>query len=280
VRHHAIGPGESAIGSTAGNAIVLPVRGVSRRHALLTLGSDGLILEDLGSKNGTLANGVRIQRTRLEPGDEVRIGPVLLRLEAVDAADVDIAIPFRPGARPPIPGLPPDETTGATIAEDGGFALRVVEDVLARLAVRPEPDLAGGLGRLRRLLGARSAALFELTRSATVIHVSSGEVAELTLHRELQDFARTSAGSSTVAAPSRASPLSPARFRAGTRTASASRCGVSCASVPPRRSASCACSWAWPTSSAPGRSTRRAGRGRVCAASSSPRATSSATARP
>ncbi len=202
VRHHAIGPGESAIGSTAGNAIVLPVRGVSRRHALLTLGSDGLILEDLGSKNGTLANGVRIQRTRLEPGDEVRIGPVLLRLEAVDAADVDIAIPFRPGARPPIPGLPPDETTGATIAEDGGFALRVVEDVLARLAVRPEPDFAGGLGRLRRLLGARSAALFELTRSATVIHVSSGEVAELTLHRELQEFARTSAGASTVAAAS------------------------------------------------------------------------------
>ena len=44
VRHHAIGPGESAIGSVAGNAIVLPVRGVSRRHALLTLGCLQLVI--------------------------------------------------------------------------------------------------------------------------------------------------------------------------------------------------------------------------------------------
>ena len=38
---------------------------VSRRHALLRLDEQGLVLEDMGSKNGTLVNGVRIQRTQL-----------------------------------------------------------------------------------------------------------------------------------------------------------------------------------------------------------------------
>ena len=201
-RHHPIAPGESVLGSVAGNAIVLPVRGVSRRHALLTLGADGLILEDLGSKNGTLANGVRIQRTRLEPGDEVRIGPVLLRLEAVEAGDVDIAIPSRHREDARVTGLPPDETTGVSAGENGALALQVVEDVLARLAVRPEPDLGGGIARLRHELGARGAALFELTQSETVIRASSGQVAELTRHPPFQAFAKASAGRATSAADS------------------------------------------------------------------------------
>ncbi len=194
MRHHAIAPGKSVIGSVAGNAIVLPVRGVSRRHALLTLGADGLILEDLGSKNGTLANGVRIQRTRLEPGDEVRIGPVLLRVEAVEAGDQALAIVLPPAPTPPTDGLPPDQTTAVSTEQIGDSSLKVVEGILSRLAVRPQPDLAGGLALLRRELGAQGAAFFELTRSTTAIHASAGEVAELTLHRGFQELARASAG--------------------------------------------------------------------------------------
>src|SRR5439155_10185519 len=72
-RAYALHPGENWVGSVAGNAIVLPVRGVSRRHALLTLDPEGLTLEDMGSRNGTLVKGVRVQRTRLRAGDEIRV---------------------------------------------------------------------------------------------------------------------------------------------------------------------------------------------------------------
>jgi len=58
---------------------------VSRRHALLEQTSDGMMLRDLGSNNGTFVNGSRIsQPTRLQRGDVVQIGPFRLVYEAAD----------------------------------------------------------------------------------------------------------------------------------------------------------------------------------------------------
>ena len=53
---------------------------VSRRHARLSrLADGGLAIEDLGSLNGTVVNGERLERQRrLAPGDSVKIGDVLL----------------------------------------------------------------------------------------------------------------------------------------------------------------------------------------------------------
>ena len=41
--------------------VVIPDRQVSRYHARLTPAPDGVILEDLGSKNGTYCNGSKIE---------------------------------------------------------------------------------------------------------------------------------------------------------------------------------------------------------------------------
>ena len=54
--------------------IVIPDRQVSRRHARVSKGQSGVILEDLGSKNGTHYNGARImEETTLKDGDVVQI---------------------------------------------------------------------------------------------------------------------------------------------------------------------------------------------------------------
>ncbi|HSB60903.1 MAG TPA: FHA domain-containing protein [Vicinamibacteria bacterium] len=45
LRAYEIAAGQSTIGSMAGNTIVLPVRGVSRRHALITVGQGAATLE-------------------------------------------------------------------------------------------------------------------------------------------------------------------------------------------------------------------------------------------
>lgn len=53
----------------------------SRRHASLQLTLGGVLVRDLGSTNGTLLNGVRIQEATAKPGDTVRIGSTTFRIE-------------------------------------------------------------------------------------------------------------------------------------------------------------------------------------------------------
>jgi hypothetical protein len=54
----------------------------SARHVRFEPRRDGVWVQDLGSTNGTLVNGVRIDGPRrLEPGDVVRVGETDLRFE-------------------------------------------------------------------------------------------------------------------------------------------------------------------------------------------------------
>lgn len=54
--------------------IVIPDRQVSRYHARLTPGANGIVLEDLGSKNGTSHNSILIQApVVLQDGDIIKI---------------------------------------------------------------------------------------------------------------------------------------------------------------------------------------------------------------
>ena len=61
--------------------IVLNGPRISRRHAQISSGGNGLLLVDLASVNGTLLNGVEITSERLSIGDVVTIGAHELRLE-------------------------------------------------------------------------------------------------------------------------------------------------------------------------------------------------------
>ncbi len=54
---------------------------ISRRHCCLGLAYDRVLIRDLGSRNGVRLNGRLIEEARLEPNDELAIGPFLFRLE-------------------------------------------------------------------------------------------------------------------------------------------------------------------------------------------------------
>ncbi|MBW1807310.1 MAG: AgmX/PglI C-terminal domain-containing protein [Deltaproteobacteria bacterium] len=56
---------------------------ISRAHALITISSDGMILEDLGSSNGTCVNGEAVERCFVDPRDEVSVGPFSLKLKLI-----------------------------------------------------------------------------------------------------------------------------------------------------------------------------------------------------
>jgi hypothetical protein len=58
--------------------------GVSRKHARLSLRGGTCMIEDLGSANGTFINSRQVppnQPTAINPGDELRLGTLLLRVE-------------------------------------------------------------------------------------------------------------------------------------------------------------------------------------------------------
>ena len=65
------------VGRTARADFILDAALVSRLHCRLTADrSDQLVVEDLGSTNGTLVNGQRVDRQVLKAGDRVTIGRV------------------------------------------------------------------------------------------------------------------------------------------------------------------------------------------------------------
>jgi Inner membrane component of T3SS, cytoplasmic domain len=71
---------------------------LSRHHAVLRDGPDGLTIEDLGSANGTFVNGGRISGIQtIQPGDTVVVGGTSFRLTAdSDAAPARLAGPVLP----------------------------------------------------------------------------------------------------------------------------------------------------------------------------------------
>ena len=83
---------------------------ISRRHCAIIRLKDGRwAVRDLGSRNGTYVNDVRIEEPkRLKPGDELRVGPLKFRVASVakaerapdsDSAPVE---PMKPRRQPPV----------------------------------------------------------------------------------------------------------------------------------------------------------------------------------
>ena len=69
------------IGRTARADFIVDAPLVSRLHCRLTAdASDQLIVEDLGSTNGTLLNGKTVERAVLKTGDVLTVGRVEFRI--------------------------------------------------------------------------------------------------------------------------------------------------------------------------------------------------------
>jgi hypothetical protein len=62
------------IGRSPDSAVLLDDVTVSRHHATVERGPDGLYVVDLESLNGTYVNRRRVERHRLRDGDELQIG--------------------------------------------------------------------------------------------------------------------------------------------------------------------------------------------------------------
>jgi FHA domain len=103
--------GELVLGREHATAdLVIPDPGVSRRHARVLTHNGGVIVEDLGSSNGTYVNGHRISGpVELGTGDEVQLGDTVLGIQGGTTATA-VMPPGAPATEQhpgPAPSQPP-----------------------------------------------------------------------------------------------------------------------------------------------------------------------------
>jgi hypothetical protein len=72
--HISLASDRQEIGRSPDSAVLLDDVTVSRHHATVERGPDGLYVVDLESLNGTYVNRRRVERHRLRDGDELQIG--------------------------------------------------------------------------------------------------------------------------------------------------------------------------------------------------------------
>ena len=182
-RVHVLPLGETVLGSGSDCTIVIPSRGVSRRHATVRVSGSGVEVFDVGSKNGTFVNGEAVTVAPLREGDWLSLGSVQLAVESVPSDDAEIAVS-------------PDRKFDSTMDDLGGTAgttteLRpratggiewpaVFKEVTLSLLGGGEHAPSASLSALKDGLGLRGVALIEETgRGEPIVAASAGDVSEL-----------------------------------------------------------------------------------------------------
>lgn len=78
----------NVVGRSPTVQIIINEASVSRQHARFLLMGEQVMLEDMGSSNGTFVNDARVQNgVQLKDGDIIRLGTVLLKFFAHDNVD-------------------------------------------------------------------------------------------------------------------------------------------------------------------------------------------------
>ena len=116
IRQVELKPEESSIGRGAQNDIVIDSIQASRVHAVIEVDRAFVTIRDLGSRNGTFVNDVRVESQVLAEGDIIRLGSYEMRFVAGDQefSRVEASQP------PTVPGLLVDSewASAPTVAED------------------------------------------------------------------------------------------------------------------------------------------------------------------
>jgi DNA-binding NtrC family response regulator len=120
--------GRIVVGSSASVDLVLRDPTVSARHCALTVGGDGVAIEDLGSKNGTYVGSARIREVCAEAGTVISLGRSTLVLARRGASSESEEAPGDP-----LPGI-----------VGGSLMMRRLADQVRRLARHSLPVLISG----------------------------------------------------------------------------------------------------------------------------------------
>jgi adenylate cyclase len=135
-------PGEFTLGREPGCHIFMQGKQVSRKHAKLTVRTDGsVLLEDLGSFNGTVVDGARVQRAVLRGRERVSVGEWSVKVRPY--APSDNAVPLLSSTPVELPPPQADWSDG-TAVNSGDVRVQRMTDVRpSRAAHASNPAMEG-----------------------------------------------------------------------------------------------------------------------------------------
>lgn len=144
-----LGDGDTSLGRGLDNDIVLADIAVSRKHTLVCREGGRFVVRDLGSGNGTLVNGQRMETQVLADGDQIELGNTLLRFVSAGEIVPETGEVFAPETGELIDegrggfDLPPESVAEATPTAD---------EALIAPPVRTEPRRRGTRRPLKLLI--------------------------------------------------------------------------------------------------------------------------------
>lgn len=110
----------------------IPLESISRRHCEIHCASKGVVLRDLGSRNGTLLNGTKIDESEqiLQPGDKIQIGPITFVVQ-VDGHPSPEAVESPPiQADDSFPAIQAEKSKNKELLSDEGLDDSGLDDIL------------------------------------------------------------------------------------------------------------------------------------------------------
>jgi hypothetical protein len=175
--------GDAHLGTAPQNDLVVPARGVSRRHAIVRRCPGGVEVLDLGSKNGLYVETRRVPQAVLTPGLRVQVGAAWLELEELSNSEAEIALllPEPPNSAPArmtdatasTQALPDEESVASPKA-----ALRLAY-YIESVGVGVPGERVALLARVRRAIGAEAIGSVERTRRGrSLVREADGLLAE------------------------------------------------------------------------------------------------------
>ncbi|MFH1176007.1 MAG: FHA domain-containing protein, partial [Acidobacteriota bacterium] len=128
------------IGRSSACGLVLADRFLSRTHARIFREGESFMVEDLGSRNGTLLNGQPIEKAGpLRPGDVIRLSGSMITISPADnaasPAEAQLGVQgqslYRSAAELLKPNVPPESQapTGVDLVRRLAERIRLVSDV-------------------------------------------------------------------------------------------------------------------------------------------------------
>lgn len=176
-----------SLGRSSANELCFPEDvGLSRRHMLLERDGDEWAVRDLGSKNGTFLNGVRLTKAeRLKPGDRIVASRILLAFEPRQAAlgrtvffeGLAANVPAGVTVATNLETLLKREAPKAAAAREWGGSITALARAGRELAARrPLPELFEVILDLAmEACGARRGVLLTLEKDNLAVQASRGE---------------------------------------------------------------------------------------------------------
>ena len=174
---------DATVGRDRACEVVLGAGGVSRKHCVLEKTRDGgLVLRDLGSRNGTFVNGERVEKTRLKEGDKVGVGEAVVRVEALrPAEEAATDATTRDLAKAPVAARSDQAVAFIAESAEAKQVLRLVEKAAPTdSTVLVTGESGTGKEVVARLLHARST-----RRSGPFVDVNCGALAPTLVDAEL-----------------------------------------------------------------------------------------------